>query len=168
MRWLHSATGQLTLGQLLARYPLLGIVVITNRGWRWLCRCCWWNESWLLLLLAAAGCWCWSLLLITAADCWMIAGCCWNTVCWLLRLVAGQSLLRGYRCWLLLEYCLLDDCWLLLEYCLLDDCWLLPECCLLDDCWLLLEYCLLARILWIFSGYWWEEAGREFRLGEVG
>ena len=38
---LHSATGQLTLGELLAGYPLLGTGVITNGGQRWLCRCCW-------------------------------------------------------------------------------------------------------------------------------
>ena len=34
VRWLHSATGQLVLSELLAGYPLLGTVVITNGGRR--------------------------------------------------------------------------------------------------------------------------------------
>ena len=50
------------------------------------------DESWLLLLVAAANCCCWLLLLVPAADCccWLLLlvaaiGCC----CWLLLLIAG-------------------------------------------------------------------------------
>ena len=79
---LHSATGQLILGQLLRRCLPSATVMTTNRSWHWSCRClsdeCWWlRECWLLLLVAV-----W--LLVAAAGCWMIPGCgCW------LRVIAG-------------------------------------------------------------------------------
>ena len=65
--------------------------------------------------------------------------------CWLLLLIAGRLLvaagilLAGRK---------------LLEY--------FPD---FDD-WRLRQFCR-RKSLWIFSGYWWEESGREFRLGEI-
>ena len=121
MRWLHSTTGQLVLGQLLAGYPLLATVMITNGSRADACRTVaggcvspgWWTNAgcccWLYLLIAVAGCCCWLLLLIAVAGC-----CCWlllliaavDCCCWLLLLVAAVNCC----CWLLLLVAAVDCC----------------------------------------------------------
>ena len=151
--------------------------------------CCW-----LLLLIAAVDCFCWLLLLIVAAGCrcWLlllvdVAGCC----CWLLLLVAAA----GCCCWLLGDCRLLrlTAGWLLVAAGMrlaggkvfvyfrnIDDLRLRQFCrrksrWIFSSRWwgklakarfkIVLEYFQIGG--WI-PELWWEERGREFRLGELG
>ena len=148
--------------------------------------CC----CWLLLLVAVAGCCCWLLLLVAAACCCcrllllvaVVGCCCWllNDCCLLLEycLLAGKSLKISR----ILMICGWDNFAgeKVFEY--FQD---------FDD--LRLKQFCRRRSLWIFSPrwrgnlaktsfeivlenflsddwvpeLWWEESGREFRLGEI-
>ena len=137
--------------------------------------CC----CWLLLLIAVAGRCFWLLLLIAAVDCccWLLlliaaVGCC----CWLLLLVAQKvfeyfrNIVEDLR---LRQFCRRKSLWIF------SGCWWFAAKTNLQAKKSLNIFGWLVKSLWIFSGcwwkvfeyfpeYWWEEGGREFRLGEVG
>ena len=148
VQWLHSATGQLVLDQLLAGCPLVGTVMITNvsaDACQMIAGGCvsagWWMN---------AGCCCCLLLVTAAVDC-----CCWLLLLIVVRwLVAAGILLAG---WLLVA----AGCWMI------GACWLTADCgwdvfagekvCeyfqKFDDLQLT-QFCR-RKSLWIFPGYWW-------------
>ena len=145
-------------------------MVFYVRRWHWSCWCwlllitadCWW------LLLVAAGCYCRCFLLLAAA------GCCRIAAAWILVVE---------DCWSRLGYYLLIDCWRrsLWTY---SGYWLFAAKTILQakkssnilaemmrkfgwDKILKLSYNIFRAKDWI-PELWWEESGREFRLGEIG
>ena len=113
--------------------------------------CC----CWLLLLIAAAGGCCWLLLLVAAVDC-----CCW----WLLLIAQKvfeffQNIGDDLR---LRQFCWRKSLWIF------SGCWWFAAKTILQAEKSLNIFGLLLKSLGIFPEYWWEEGGREFRLGEVG
>ena len=148
------------------------------------------------MLYDAAGCCCWLLLLIVAVGCccrlpplMAVAG---RRSSWFLddcRSLLDYCLVDD--CWLWLEFCL-ESLWILPGYWWFaaktifqaEKSWNIsgvPVICgwdnsagekvfeyfrVVDDV-RLRQFCR-RKSFWIFSGYWWEEGGRELRLGKVG